>query len=67
MLKENFIRRTAQFWDWFSENEETLSTIAMNPNPADSDRENTIKLVNEGVSLLAELHSVYINRIKEYE
>jgi tetratricopeptide (TPR) repeat protein len=54
MLKVNFTQRTAQFWEWFSANEETLSTVAMSSNSGERDTERIVILVKEGVSLLAE-------------
>ena len=50
----NFARRTEQFWNWFIENEEALSAVALNPMPSDGDAEKLIGLVNEGLGMIAE-------------
>ena len=50
MTQTNLVQRTKLFWDWFSENEEQLAAFVENRRPDQSQRNQIVQFISEGVA-----------------
>jgi len=56
-MDRNFTERTKNFWGWFTENEEKLSSFMQNTAKPGDDTNRIVAFINEGLSLISnELH-----------